>query len=212
MTVVSISRQFGAGGRFVAEEISRRLGFEFVDDELVKRVAQEANVADEWIRVTEREAPGGSKVGVSGLFSTALLYRLLGQSPKGDHAGEVLKSFTRVIPEIASRDHVVFLGRGSQFLLADDVNNVKILLVATEGFRVQFLMENYRLPYQEALPAVQEWERNRLSFLGRLTNKDPNDPLVYDLTINTTVVRPHWAVGLICDLIAKREKDFGNRV
>ena len=211
MTLVSISRQFGAGGRFVAEQVSQRLGFDFVDDELVNRVAQEAKVADEWIRVTEREAPGGATGRVSGLFSTAFLDKLLGQSSSTYHSGEVVKCFTRLIPEIATRDNAVFLGRGSQFLLPSDGNTVKILLVATEGFRIQFMMENYNLSHNEAVQAVQEWERNRSSFLGQLTDKDPNDPSIYDLAINTTVVRPQWAVRLICDMIMKREKDSGKR-
>ena len=56
MSVLCISRQFGAGSKTLAEAAARRLGYRFADEELVSRVAKEANVVDEWIEVTEREA------------------------------------------------------------------------------------------------------------------------------------------------------------
>jgi cytidylate kinase len=211
MAVISISRQFGAGGKYLSERLSERFNYKFADEELVARIAKEAGVSDEWVKVTEREGLKGSKGFVSSLFSSRFIGNLLGSSGgSGDEAGMV-ELFKTLVPEIASRDNVIFLGRGSQFLLQSNRDTIKVLLVATYDFRIKFMMEHYNLTRSDAEDAVKEWETNRLSFLRQLTDKDPNDPSIYDLTINTSVVRPHWAVAMVVELIQARLNGTSSR-
>ena len=208
MAVISISRQFGAGGKYLAERLVERFNYKFADDELVSRIAKEAGVADEWVKVTEREGLKGNKGFVSSLLSTRVISNLLGVTGSPDEA-RLLELGKTLIPEIAGRDNVIFVGRGTQFILPSNKNTIKILLVATYDFRVKFMMEHYNLTRSEAEDAVKEWEGNRMSFLRTLSDKDPNDPSIYDITINTSVVRPHWAVAMVVELIQARLNGAG---
>ena len=49
------------------------------------------------------------------------------------------------------------------------------------------------------------WERNRIDFLKNFTDKNPNDPSLYDMVINTSKVKELWAENLVCKLIKSRE-------
>ena len=206
MAIISISRQFGAGGRSLAEKITQCLGYEFADEELVARVAKAANVSDEWIRVTERESHSGSKGLVSGLFSTVFLKRLIGESTGGYRGSRLSSLFESIIPEIAERGNVIFLGRGSQFILPERSDIIKILLVAPEEFRINFMMETHHLDREEARKAVGEWEENRTAFISELTTKNPNDPSIYHLVFNTGVVRQDWVCNIICRYAENKDK------
>ena len=205
MAVLSISRQFGAGGKYVSELLSERLNYDLADEMVVKKVAEEAGVADEWVKVTEREGEGLRKSFVTSLLSTRFIEGLLGESSPAIQSGQLFPYFQRIIPEIAKQDNVIFLGRGSQFILQKDHNTIKVLLVAPTEYRISFMKEHYNLTRDEARDAVAEWEENRVDFLRNIAVKDQDDPSFYDLVINTSVVRPVWAVNLIANLVAHRQ-------
>ena len=61
MAVITISRQFGAGGKTLGELISKNLGYTFIDDAIINKVAKKAKVSDEWVQSIEKEAGGKSK-------------------------------------------------------------------------------------------------------------------------------------------------------
>ena len=56
MAVLSISRQFGAGGWTLGKSISKQLGYKFVSSEIINEMAKEANVSTEWIKGVEKHA------------------------------------------------------------------------------------------------------------------------------------------------------------
>ncbi|MFP4477370.1 MAG: AAA family ATPase [Desulfatibacillaceae bacterium] len=204
MSVVCISRQFGAGGRTLAGRVAEKLGYEFADTALTHKVAESLNVSDEWVKVTEREGHGRKGL-VSSLISSSFVERIAGRNETGSHEEEVYQAFCRHIPEMAAQDRKVFIGRGSQFVCGDCVDAVRVLLVAPIEWRENFLVENHNLTREESRQTVREWDRNRASFLGKFTDRDPDDPSLYDVTINTSLIRLEWAEALICDLARKRE-------
>ena len=74
MAVLTISRQFGAGGKTLGARVAQRLGYEFVDEGLLHKVAEKANVSLEWVEGVEREA-GGHLMRFSILPGALQLYR-----------------------------------------------------------------------------------------------------------------------------------------
>lgn len=205
MAVISISRQFGAGGRTAAVRVAELLGYEFADETLTARVAEAAGVSDEWVNVTEREGEGWRESWVSSLVSTKFLDKILGGGSVKGKKGQLINYFKEIIPKMAAKDNIVFLGRGSQFILPDDPNVIKILLVASKDYRINFMCENYRLNVKEARETIQEWERNRSDFLGSLTIKDPDDPSIYHLIFNSNQVHPTTAADMICEYVRMHE-------
>ena len=201
MAVLSISRQFGAGGRTLAEKVSLRLGYDFVDDELVLHVAKAAGVPDERIRGMERKPDRDLKRVVAGLFSSRVIDGLVGNAVSGMSVPEL---FHQAILETADRGDVVILGRGSQFVLPNEAHILKVLLISPERDRIDFMRVIHGMPESEAQRAVREWERSRKAFLRKFSAKDPNDPSLYDLVINTGRVGMGEAVELVSELVGSR--------
>ncbi|MGB8426467.1 MAG: cytidylate kinase family protein, partial [Desulfobacterales bacterium] len=77
MAVLTISRQFGAGGITRGKRVAKRLGYGFYDDEIIRMVAKKANVSPQWVESMEKEAGGKLERLISGLVSKSFFERLL---------------------------------------------------------------------------------------------------------------------------------------
>ena len=205
MSIVCISREFGAGGKTLSENVARRLGYEAVDEELVFRVAKEVGASIDHLESAAKEL--GLKHGhfVSGLVNTGILERFFGLAPSGLQEGKLPVVFKKLIPEFAERGNVVFLGRGSQFVVPDSHETLKVLLVAKFEDRLKFMMENYQMDELQARKSIREMENNRLSFLRRFTQESPNDPGLYDVSINMSLLSLDAAENLICNAVEDKK-------
>jgi cytidylate kinase len=205
MAVLCISRQFGAGGRTLAERLARRLGYVYSDEELISRLVTQTGMDREAVDTAGREAVGKEKGFISGILSTAFFLRFLGQSTGESPEDRLGVALWKIIPEMATRGNIVFLGRGSQFILPQSPDIIKVFLTAEEEDRVRFMVERYDLTPGQAQKAVREFKRNREEFLSRFA-ADPNDLSIYSLCINTSLVSLEKAEHLICLLVELREK------
>jgi cytidylate kinase len=206
MTVVSISRQIGAGGKTLAERVAKRLNYEFADDEVVSRITKAADLTIDVVEQAGRKAGWQFKHFDTGLADTGFFGKILGQSSTSFREEDLFRLLNDIIPAIASRDNIVFLGRGSQFLLPDGPDIIKVLLVGHESHRIDYLMENYGLGLSEVETIVRDWDNSRLKFLRKFTSKDPDDFSNYDLTINTDRVRLEWAEEIVVRLVSGRQR------
>ena len=207
MAVICISRQFGAGGRTLGIKVAERLGYRLADHELMEKVSKELGISKEWFAVTEREGHGEGS-----LVSTRTVAKILNRIRGGDNdpddlEAKVLGSFRRLIPETAAQGQVVFVGRGSQFYCKEAKDLIRILLVAPAEWRENFLIENHRLSAEEARTTIKDWDKNRSAFLKNITDRDPDDPSLYDLCLNTGHISMDRAESLICELVRMRSPE-----
>jgi len=208
MAVLSISRQFGAGGRTLAERLALRLGYAYSDEELVCRLATLTGIDKEEVKNAGRESIGRSHGFVSGIISTGFFLRILGRSSVETPEEKLATLLKQIIPEMADRGNIIFLGRGCQFILPNSPDVIKIFLSAEEGDRIRFMMERYNLNLQQARKVVGEFKRYRDQFLSKFTS-DPDDVSIYSLCINTSLVDLDNAEDLICRLVEARERRKG---
>jgi cytidylate kinase len=207
MAVISISRQFGAGGETLSEMLAERLGYEFVDRELINKVAKAADISIDLVEAAWKQSGGKKTRGLlSGLINTDALEGVVGRVKPEFSENDFYALLENIIPEVAQRDKVIFLGRASQFILPDERKYIKILLVAHQENRYAFMMDRYDMTRSEATKMVKDWDRSRINFLSKFTKGDPNDLSNYDLTINTDKVKHGWAVDMIVDMVNWRDK------
>jgi len=201
MAVVSISRQFGAGGKTLGDRLARRLGYQMIHSHILYLVAKEAKVSLDWVRSVEREAGGRLMRILAGLVPSDFIERHLGEEKHDFDEKRYVEFLTKVIQDIADAGNAIILGRGSQYILAQHPDTVRVLLVATWDFRVKFLMDHYDLSRSKAEGLVQKEERKRARFLKNFSEDDPNDPVLYHLTINTGLVGLDEAENLVVELV-----------
>lgn len=201
MAVLTISRQFGAGGKTLGQRVAARLGYQFVDEGLLEMVAEKANVSLRWVEGVEREAGGHLMRFLSTLVPSSFIDRHVGESGSDFDEKRYVEFLSRIIQDLAAEDNVVFLGRGSQFILHDHPSTVRVLLVAERHDRIKFMEENYGLTPEKAAGLVNTESRKRERFLSHFFKGNPNDPSLYHMVLNRSLVPLDAAEEQICELV-----------
>ncbi len=208
MTVITISRQFGAGGSSVAGLLAERLHLDIVDQSLIAEVARRAALDPEDV-AAEDERP------------TTLLDRLalsfsplaagLGMAweppypdPSVDPRREVLELTRDVVREAARSGNVVIVGRGGAHILHDDPDAYHVFLHADQAFRQRVVMEREQIEQPAAARRVHEMDANRAAYIRQVYGRDWLDVRLYDLVVDTGRVGFAAATDLVELGLAKR--------
>ena len=203
MAVITISRQFGAGGKTMAQEVAAKLNYKIVHEEIIEKLAQMAETTPNGIRAFEAEESwlvnkettiASPKRFVDRIFDSKRKY-LDGQLYK-----ELL---IQIIPQVIEKDDVVILGRGAQFILKDRDNTFHVLLVAQEADRILFMEKVYGLSKDDARTAVAKQGKRRMKLMKLFHAEDYDQPLHYDLILNMSKMTLDQAVEMVCELVGE---------
>ena len=201
MAVITISRQFGAGGLTLGQMIAHELGYTFADQDIVERVAKEANVSPHWVEAVEKEAGGRLSRFITKMVSKPLVDRVL-KDERGYIDEEIYLDYVvLIIAQIAEEGDVVILGRGSQYILNDHPDAYHILLINDLENRVRFMAKNYDLPPAKAAQVVNREEKRRVNLFRRLGKTDYDSSALYHLVLNMGRLDLQQALKLVCELV-----------
>ncbi|WP_419656501.1 hypothetical protein Dvar_55940 [Desulfosarcina variabilis str. Montpellier] len=205
MAVITISRQFGAGGITLGKMVADELGYTFADNDIVQRVAKEANVSTNWVESFEKEA--GSKLSrfISSMVSKRWVDRVLGDERGYLDEQIYLDYLVLIIAQLADEGNVVILGRGSQYILNDHPDAVHVLLMNQLENRIKFMMDRYGMDHKKAERTVKNEDRRRTSLYKRLGKTDYEDPRLYNLVLNMSQMTLETARDMVCDLAKQKE-------
>ena len=203
MAVITISRQFGAGGWTLGERLAKRLGYRYVHEDLIKEVAAKADVSSDQVRAIEKRGTSKLMRFLDKMVSVSYIERL--RSDKYGFVDEkiyvdVVRS---IIQELYEQGDTVIIGRGSQYILRGFADTWHLLLVGDLAHRTRFVMNKYKLKEHEAEKVIKNRDRTRIRFLGFFEEeKSPDDPLFYDLVLNMSRLSMDKAEELVCNLIS----------
>ncbi len=201
MAVITISRQFGAGGRTFGGKLAQKLEYTFADNNIIQMLAKEANVSLNWAQSFEKEAGSRLSKLVSKVVSQKWIDRVLG----GDYGyldeQIYLDYLVLIIARIADEGNVVILGRGSQYILDDHPEAFHILMIDRLENRIRFMEKNYDLPPNKAKKVVAGEDRRRAGLYSRLGKAGYEDPSLYHLVLNMEKIDMETAVDLAAELV-----------
>ena len=201
MAVITISRQYGAGGKTLGKRLADSLGYTFADSSIIQRIAKEANVSRHWVESFEKEAGSRLSKLISGMVSKRLVDRIL-KDERGYLDEQIyLDYLVLIVAQMADEGDAVILGRGSQYILDDHPDAYHVLLVDNFDDRVQFIMKNYELTSRRATQVVINEDKRRVNLYGKLGKTDYDDPSLYHLVLNMGRIDMECAVRLVCELI-----------
>lgn len=184
MGILTVSRQYGAGGMTVATAVAEALGYRFADREIVEqaaaRVGLDGDLAD---HLDERVPALVEKVGLA-LAAASPEFGLVAPPAADDRllADEV----RRVLESMASAGGFVVMGRGGQAALHDRPDAVHLQLVGELPDRVARVMRSQQLSEAEAREACRRVDAERAGYVRRFYGVDISDPLLYDAVLNTS--------------------------
>jgi cytidylate kinase len=201
MAVITISRQFGAGGITLGKMVAEKFGYTFADTEIIKMVAEMANVSTHFVETVEKEAGGKFSRFISKTVSKPLVGRIL-KDERGYIDEEIyLDYLVLIIAQMADDGDVVILGRGSQYILNDHPDAYHILLIDSFENRVRFMQKNYDLSQGRATQTVKNEDKRRLNLYKKLGKTDYDNPGLYHLVLNRSRVSLDKAFELIANLV-----------
>lgn len=201
MSVITISRQYGAGGKTMGEMIAKKLGYAFLDHDLLQKVAEKAKVSKEWVQDMEKEAGGKLLKFINVLISKNQINRILDKN-KGYIDEEIyVDTLNHVINRIADEGNAVILGRGSQYILKDCKDAYHVLLIAERADRIRFMEKHYQMSADQASQAVDSEDKRRINLYRKFGKQDYDQPGLYHLTLNMSKISLEKGCELVCDLL-----------
>ncbi len=201
MAVITISRQFGAGGRTLGELISKRLGYRLFDDLIIQEISKHARVSKGAVISMEKTAGSTLSKVISTLISSSYIERLTGDN-RGYMDEEVyIQTLQEVMLKLAAEDNVVLVGRGGQYILKEFKGAFHILLVGDMQYRIAFMQKQYNLTEAKAKAAVLKGEKRRVTLYKLFDKANYNDPNLYDLVINTSRMSLKKTLNMVCELV-----------
>ena len=203
MAVITISRQFGAGGRTLGERLANRLGYQYINEDMIREVAKKIGVSSKQVRAFEKD--GGSRLTkfLDTIVSRAFIDRLVSEKYGFIDEKSYVPVVKTLIQEIYEQGNAIIIGRGSQYILKGHDNTLHVLLVGDLEHRIRFMMDKYKLTETNAQKAIKRADQIRTCFLGLFSDElSHDDPLSYDLVVNMNRVSMDKAEELVVALIS----------
>jgi cytidylate kinase len=204
VTLVTISREYGSGGRDLAKAVGEALGWYVLDHDLISRVAQRLELAEETVERMDEQPPG---------WLTRLASALLVPMPESPVPVEptgvldpdsVAKTVRDILEEAAQSPPVVIVGHGAQSLFHDRQDAIHVRVIAPIADRVTRLVERYGWDAARAESQAHRLDRERKDYVQRYYGRSIDDTLLYDVVVNTGRVRITEAAAAVATLVRSR--------
>ena len=186
--IITISRQYGAGGSEVARRVAAALGWRVVDNELVDEVAARAGLPPADVAEREERVPSfAERLARTLAASTPELFAAPvpgGTVPKLQET-DLVRITETVVAEVAAKGRVVLVGRAAPAVLARERDSLHLQLVAPRAYRIQAAAERLGLDPQRAAKITDETDSMRARYLRQFYRRDWYDPVNYHMVLNT---------------------------
>jgi len=201
MSIITISRQFGAGGITLGSMLAKKLDYTFIDNEIIQMVAKKAKVSTNWVESIEKEAGGKLLKFISSIVSKKLIDQVL-DDQRGYIDEEIYVDLLyKIIAQIADEGDTVILGRGGQYILKDREDVFHVLLIADKTDRVKFMERHYELSPSQAFQAVTREDKRRINLYRKFGKQSYDQSDHYHIVLNASRLELDDAARIICGMV-----------
>jgi cytidylate kinase len=196
--LITVSRQYGAGGSEVARLVAEELGWTVVDNEIVDRVARRAGLAPEVVARQDERVPGFVERLARALTASSQEYAVpeLGVAI-GQDQPSLVRITELVVQEAAAEGRVVLVGRAAPAVLGKMPEALHVKLVAPREFRIRLAEGSEGLSRQAAEERMDETDANRARYHREHYGRDWDDPTHFHMLLNTGLLGLDGATRLI---------------
>ena len=177
--IITISREFGSGGRFIGETLAKELGFPFYDKEIITHVAEKTGLSEKFIAERGEYAPKNS------IFS----YSFIGRSLQGSSVEDyIYQAQHNIIRDIAEKVNCVIVGRCADFILRDREDVLDIFIHGNKDEKCRRIMELYNKTEKEALVLMKDTDKKRSIHYGYYSEQKWGNSRNYALCLNSSIL------------------------
>lgn len=195
--LITISRQFGAGGSLVARMVAEQLGWSVIDNELVDEVARRIGKPAEEVAEKEERVPSFVERLARALVASPDVPLVSSTPVESLDEAEVVKMTEVVVEEVAQEGKVVLVGRAASAVLARETGAIHVRLVAPRGFRIRIVSDRLAIDHKAADRQIGETDAQRSRYHKQYYGRDWDNPVNYHLVLNTAALGFDGAANVI---------------
>ena len=175
--IITVSREFGSGGRFIGEEVAKKLGIAYYDKNIISQIAEKSGLAPEYIQESAELSPK------KGLFA----YALAGRDITGKSVEDmVYEAQRKVILELADKEPCVIIGRNADYILKDRDDILNIFIHGDMPEKIQRITRLYKVKEQEAVKMMTDTDKRRMTNYNFYTEQKWGKASNYTLCLNSS--------------------------
>ena len=198
--IITISREFGSGGRTIGRMVAEQLGIPFYDKELVDQIALESGFAPKFVEEHGEHSPGSS------LFSSAFAPQGVPGVMNGLSTADFLWNIQcSVILQLADQGPCVMIGRCADYALADNPDHLSLFIYAPMDVRVERVAKRQKLTPEEARKLIIKTDKRRASYYEYYSSKKWGAVDSYDFCLDSSYLGIGRTVELIQAMVAHKE-------
>ena len=173
--IVTIAREYGSGGRTVAQLVAKKLGVSFYDNKMLERTAEESGLAKEVIAEAEQKK------------TNSFLYSLYMNSMELPISDKIFIVQSKIIRQISEQESAVIVGRCADYVLSEYSPCIRVFLHAPLEERVKRAVEEYGVSSRNPQFTVIRKDKDRSSYYNYFTDKKWGKAQNYDIALSTSI-------------------------
>lgn len=175
--IITISREFGSGGRFIGEEVAKKLGISYYDKNIISRIAEKSGLSPEYIQESAELSP---KKGL-------LAYALAGRDITGKSVEDmVYEAQRKVILELADREPCVIIGRNADYILKDRDDVLNVYIHGDMPEKIQRICKLHNTSEADAVKMINDIDKRRMTNYNFYTDQKWGKAANYTLCLNSS--------------------------
>ena len=175
--IITISREFGSGGRFIGEEVAKKLGIAYYDKNIIGQIAEKSGLSPEYIQENAELSPK------KGLFAYAFSGRDITGKAVEDMVYEVQRN---IILELAEKEPCVIIGRNADYILKDRDDVLNVFIHGDMPEKIKRITGLYNVKEKEAVKMMADTDKRRRTNYNFYTDQNWGKASNYTLCLNSS--------------------------
>ena len=175
--IITISREFGSGGRFIGEEVAKKLGISYYDKNIIGQIAEKSGLSPEYIQENAELSPK------KGLFA----YAFSGRDITGKSVEDMVYEAQRnIILELAEKEPCVIIGRNADYILQDRDDVLNVFIHGDMPEKIKRITGLYNVKEKEAVKMMADTDKRRRTNYSFYTDQNWGKASNYTLCLNSS--------------------------
>ena len=191
-SIITISREFGSGGRYIGEQLAEKLKIAFYDKDIISKVAEETGLNEEFVKEAGEYSP----------FKSIFSYGFVSRDADGSSMEDIVFNAQRkIILELAEKGPCVIVGRCADHILADRDDCLNVFINGSEEDKIKRIMKYKGVADIEARRLMKDTDKRRRINYNYYTDRQWGKPQNYDVCLNSTSLTTDRCVEILYDAI-----------
>ena len=193
--IITISREYGSGGRYIGKLVADKLGITLYDKQFISKLSEETGLSEEYIENNEQKRKILDSLNNGYYFGLEM-------------ADELFLKESKLIQEIAKKESCVIIGRCADFILKDNKNVIKVFIYSKMEDKLKRATKFYGIEEQKAEKEIKRIDKLRANHYKYYTQKEWKDNSNYDICINSDMIGVEKAADLICKMVNSKNEEL----